>query len=96
MFVATLAKIVVVAEPLQVIFRGSPGPNMVPAESQAIINKYSVCSSTKVSQSSAISIIANQTPFRAGGLQHFLREWKKITSHPLILDAVTQCHLEFD
>ena len=70
---------------------------MVPGESQTIINKDSVGSSTEVSQSSVyISIIANQTPFRAGGLQHFLHKWKKITSDHFILDAVTHCHVEFD
>ena len=69
---------------------------MVPAESQAVINKDSVGSSTEVSQRSVVSIIANQTPFKAGGLQHFLHEWKKITSDPFILDAVTHCHIEFD
>ena len=66
---------------------------MVPGESQTIINKDSVGSSTEVSQSSVyISIIANQTPFRAGGLH----KWKKITSDHFILDAVTHCHVEFD
>ena len=69
---------------------------MVPAESQANVNKDSVGSSTKVSQSTIVSIIANQTPFKAGGLQYFLHEWKKITSDPFILDAVTHCHIEFD
>ena len=69
---------------------------MVPAESQANVNKDSVGSSTKVSQSTIESIIANQTPFKAGGLQYFLHEWKKITSDPFILDAVTHCHIEFD
>ena len=53
-------------------------------------------SSTEVSQSSIESIIANQTPFKAGGLQHFLHEWKKITSDLFVLDAVTHCHIEFD
>ena len=69
---------------------------MVPAEYQQVINKDSVGSSTEVSQSSVVSIIANQTLFKAGGLQHFLHEWKKITSDPFILDAVTHCHIEFD
>ena len=69
---------------------------MVPAESQANVNKDSVGSSTKVSQSTIVSIIANQTPFKADGLQYFLHEWKKITSDPFILDAVTHCHIEFD
>lgn len=53
-------------------------------------------SSPKVSQSSVIDIIGNETPFRAGGLRHFLHEWKKITSDPFILDAVTHCRLECD
>ena len=69
---------------------------MASAESQAVINKDSVGSSTEVSQSSVESIIANQTPFKAGGLQHFVHEWKKITSDPFVLDAVTHCHIEFD
>ena len=68
---------------------------MVPAESQAVINKDSVGSSKEVGQSSVVSIIANQTPFKAGGLQHF-HEWKKITSDPFILDAVAHSHIEFD
>ena len=29
-------------------------------------------------------------------MQHFLHKWKKITSDPFILDAVTHCHVEFD
>ena len=49
-----------------------------------------------VSQSSIASIIANQTPFRAGGLQESLYMWEKITSDPFILDTVTHCHIEFD
>ena len=44
---------------------------------------------------SVVSIIANQTPFKAGGLQYCLHEWKKITSDPFILDAVSHCHIEF-
>ena len=69
---------------------------MVHAESQAVIKKDSVGSSTEVGQSSVVSIIANQTPFKAGGLQHFLHKWKKITSDPFILDAVAHSHIEFD
>ena len=69
---------------------------MAPAESQAVINKDSVGSSTEVSESSIESIIANQTPFKAGGLQHFLYEWKKITSDPFVLDAVVHCYIVFD
>ena len=79
MVVAALARVVVAEKPLQVFFRARPGPNMVPAESQANVNKDSIGSSTKVSQSTIESIIANQTPFKAGGLQYFLHEWKKIT-----------------
>ena len=69
---------------------------MAPAESQAVINKDSVGSSTEVSESSIESIIANQTPFKAGGLQHFLYEWKKITSDSFVLDAVAHCYIVFD
>ena len=47
-------------------------------------------------QVSVVSILANQTPFKAGGLQYCLHEWKKITSDPFILDTVTHCHIEFD
>ena len=47
-------------------------------------------------QVSVVSIIANQTPFKAGGLQYCLHEWKKITSDPFILDAVSHSHIEFD
>ena len=47
---------------------------MVPAESQAVINKDSVGSSTEVGQVSVVSIIANQTPFKADGLQYCLHE----------------------
>jgi len=50
----------------------------VPAESQAIINKDSVGSSTEMSQSSVAGIIANQTPSRAGGLQDSLHEWNHV------------------
>ena len=70
---------------------------MAPAESsQAVSNKDSVGSSTDVGQVSIVSIIANQTPFMAGGLQYCLHEWKKITLDPFILDAVPHCHIEFD
>ena len=69
---------------------------MAPAESQAVSNKDSVGSSTEVGQVSVVSIIANQTPFMAGGLQYCLHEWKKITLDPFILDAVSHCHIEFD
>ena len=82
--------------PASPFFRARPGPNMVPAESQAVINKDSVESSTEVSQSSVVSIIANQTPFKAGGVQRFPHEWKKITSDPFILGAVNHCHIKFD
>ena len=71
--------------------RGRAGPNMVPAESQAVINKDSVGSSTEVGQ-----VSANLSPFKAGGLQYCLHEQKKITSDPFILDAVSHCHIEFD
>ena len=69
---------------------------MAPAESQAVSNKDSVGSSTEVGQVSVVRIIANQTPFKAGGLQYCLHEWKKITSDPFILDTVSHCHIEFD
>ena len=69
---------------------------MALAESQAVSNKDSVGSSTKVGQVSVVSITANQTPFKAGGLQYCLREWKKITLDPFILDSVSHCHIEFD
>jgi len=65
---------------------------LVPAESQAVINKDSVGSSTEVGQVSVVSIIANQAPFKAGGLQCCLHEWKKITSDSFILDGVSHCH----
>ena len=42
------------------------------------------------------TIIANQTPFKAEGLQDSLHMWEKNTSDPFILDAVTHCHVEFD
>ena len=42
------------------------------------------------------TIITNQTPFKAGGLQDSLHMWEKITSDPFIFDAVTHCHIEFD
>ena len=32
----------------------------------------------------------------AGGIRHYVHEWTKITSDPLILDAVSHCHIEFD
>ena len=64
---AALTGVVVVETPLQVLFRAGPGPNMAPAESQAVSNKDSVGSSTEVGQVSVVSIIANQTPFTAGG-----------------------------
>ena len=70
--------------------------NIVPAEFQAVSNKDSVGSSTEVGHVSVVSIIANQTPFVAGGLQYCLHEWKKITLDPFILDAVSHCHIEFD
>ena len=51
-------------KPLQVFFRARPGPNMVPEESQAVISKGFVGSSTEVSQSTVVSIISNQTAFK--------------------------------
>jgi len=74
---------------------------MVPAESQAIINKASIGSSTEVNQSSVEGIIANQTPFRAEGFQHslcsilFMNGRRSRKTH-FILDAVTHRQLEFD
>ena len=68
---------------------------VVPAEPQPIINKDSVGSSTVFSQSSVVGIIGNQALPRAGGFQHSLHEWEKITSDPFILDAVTHFNLEF-
>lgn len=46
--------------------------------------------------SSIANIIANQRPFRAGGLQDFSHEWSKITSDPFILDTIAHYHIEFD
>ena len=85
MVMAVLASVVVLEEPLKFFFRVRLGPSLVRAESQAIIKKDSVGSPTDVSQSTVVSIIANQTPFKAGGLQHSLHEWKKITSEPFYL-----------
>ena len=46
----------------------------------------------ELSQSSFVCIIANQTPFKAGGLQHFFMNGRKShPSDPSILDAVTHC-----
>ena len=36
------------------------------------------------------------TPFVAGRLHSFLREWKDLTSDPVILDIVQHCHLDID
>ena len=90
--VAGLAVVVVVEKPLHFFLGRGRGQTW----SQAIINKDSVGSSSKVGQSTVVSIIANQSPFKTGGLQYFLHKWKKIKSDPFILDAVTHCHIEFD
>lgn len=42
------------------------------------------------------NIIANQRPFRAGGLQDFSHEWSKITSDPFVLDTIAHYRIEFD
>ena len=56
---------------------------MVPAESQAGINKDSVGSSTEVVQVSVVSIIANQTPFKAGGCNIVFMNGIKLPQTPL-------------
>ena len=58
-----------------VFFSARPGPSMAPSKPQSIVNQDPVGSSEGVSQSSIASIIANQTPFKAGGLQESLHMW---------------------
>ncbi|CAB4009624.1 Poly P3 [Paramuricea clavata] len=53
-------------------------------------------SPTEVSNDAIATLIANQPPFKAGGLKDCVHAWTEITSDPFILDAVTHCHLEFD
>ena len=62
----------------------------------SLCNPSTTISTEEVSQGSVATIIANQTPFKAGGLQVSLHMWEKITDDPFILDAVTHCHIEFD
>ena len=59
----------------------------------SLCNPSTTISTEEVSQGSVATIIANQIPFKAGGLQDSLHMWEKITSDPFILDAVTHCQL---
>lgn len=43
-----------------------------------------------------MSLISKQPPFKAGRVREYVHEWTKITSDPFILDAVSNCHIEFD
>ena len=77
-------------------FRSRPGPCSAPAESQDLGNQDPVGSPAEASQTTLAAIIANEIPFKAGGLRDGIHVWKTITSDPFILDAVTHCHIEFD
>ncbi|CAH3155755.1 unnamed protein product [Porites lobata] len=80
--------------------KSKPGPYSAPAESQDLGNQDPVGSPAEVSQTTLATIIANQVPFKAGGLRDCLHVWKTITSDPFILDTIrirpTHCHIEFD
>ena len=52
-------------------------------------------SPAEVSQTTLATIIANQVPFKAGGLRDCLHVWKTITSDPFILDTVNLLTLLF-
>ena len=54
--------------------------------------------STEVSQlyQTCLSVLSNQLPFQAGSAQRCVHEWAKITSDSFILNAVSNCHIEFD
>ncbi len=43
-----------------------------------------------------MSLCLLRLPFTAGGIKDYLHEWTKITTDPIVLDAVTHCHIEFD
>ena len=58
-----------------------------------LCNPSTTISTEEVGQGSVATIIANQIPFKAGGLQDSLHMWEKLPSDPFILDAVTHCQL---
>ena len=45
---------------------------------------------------SIVSLIQNQATFQGGRLSQFLGVWKRLTSDPFILDAISHCHIDFD
>ena len=90
MVVAASVRVLAGEEPPLILFFWSrPGPCSAPAESQDLGNQDPVGSPAEVSQTILATIIANQIPFKAGGLRDCLHVWKTITSDPFILDAVT-------
>ncbi|CAB4039512.1 Hypothetical predicted protein, partial [Paramuricea clavata] len=75
---------------------GRPGSWADPDKHQDISQQRNLESPTQVSNDAIATLIANQPPFKAGGLKDCVHAWTAITSDPFILDAVTHCHLEFD
>ena len=59
--------------------------NVVNAVSTEVSQLYQTCLS-----------VSNQLPFQAGSTQRCVHEWAKITSDSFILNAVSNCHIEFD
>ena len=45
---------------------------------------------------SIVSLIQNQATFQGGRLSQFQGVWKRLTSDPFILDAISHCHIDFD
>ena len=58
--------------PSNSFFRSRPGPYSAPAESQDLGNQDTIGSPAEVSQTTLATIIANQIPFKAGGLRDCL------------------------
>ena len=98
MVVAASVRVLAGEEPSSNSFLGQGRGHARPQQNfQVLGNQDPVGSPAEVSQTNfATTIIANQIPFKAGGLRDCLHVWKTITSDPFILDAVTHCHIEFD
>ncbi|CAB3991522.1 Hypothetical predicted protein [Paramuricea clavata] len=77
-------------------YRVGRGHERSPNKHQDISQQRKLESPTEVNNDAIATLIANQPPFKAGGLKDCVHAWTEITSDPFILDAVTHCHLEFD
>ena len=85
--VAALARLVVVEKQTQqVLFEGKAGPrhgpSRIPSNHQQRLGRILIKGESKYC---CISIIANQTPFKTGGLQYFLSFMNERKSHQTLL-----------